>query len=324
MRALNAELARVADLNVQIAKGRATGRDVNALLDMRRSAIDEVARIVPVRALERQDGMTTLIAEGGVTLLESTRPVEVGFEAAELVTAEMSVGAGSLARVTVRGEAVDPAAPGGTLSGGTLGARLALRDAALPEIQSRLDAFAVDLAGRLGPAADGGSDASLAAGGAGLLTDAGAAVAGATPGLAKRLSVNALVDPAEPGAELRLLRDGLGATAFGPSGRSDQLRAFGEALGRPQDAPAGFVPGRRGASELLADVASGVASARLAAESDGARASASAETLRQQERAGGVDTDVELQRLMDIERGYAAGARVLQAVDDMLARLLEI
>ena len=320
VRALNGELARIADLNVQISRARATGRDVNTLLDQRRSAIDEVARIVPVRAFERQDGMTTLIAEGGVTLLESTRPAAVGFEARSVVTAEMSVEAGSLGRVTVRGEAFDPSGPRGALSGGTLGARLALRDQTLPGIQSRLDAFAADLAGRMGP---GGPDATLAPGDAGLLTDAGAAMAASpAPGLAGRLAVNAAVVP--PSGELSRLRDGLGAAAPGPSGRSDLLRGLADALARPDAAPAGFMAGARGASGLLAEVASGVASARLGAEASGARAAASAEILRQEERAQGVDTDAELQRLMEIERGYAAGVRVLRAADDMLARLLEI
>ena len=318
--ALNDGLSRVAELNGQIAKGRAIGRDVNDLLDLRRGAVDAVSRIAPVRAYERQDGMLTLVAEGGLTLLESVRPAPVAFTAAGLVTAEMALGAGSLSPVSVRGAAVDPSAPGGRLSGGTLGARLALRDAALPEAQSRLDAFAADLAARLGP---GGPDATLTAGDTGLLTDAGAPLAAApAAGLAGRLAVNPAVDPST--GELWRLRDGLGAAAPGPSGRSDLLRALGEVLGEPRPAPAGFAPGARGASGILADVLSGVAQARLGAEARGARAAASAETLRQEERAGGVDTDAELQRLMEIERGYAAGARVLQTVDDMLARILEI
>lgn len=313
VRALNEGLSRIAAFNVQIAKGRAIGRDVNALEDMRRSEVDAISRIAPVRAFERQDGMVTLIAEGGATLLESIRPAEVAFEAAGLVTADMTVG-GALGRVTVRGEPVDPAAPGGALGGGALGAKLALRDTALPEIQARLDAVAADLAARLGPVAAGSSD------GRGLLTDGGAALAAAPdPGLAGRLRANA-----DALAEPWRLRDGLAAPAPGPAGRSERLRGLAEALAEPRPAPTGFLPGLRGASELLADAASGVASARLAAEESGARAGASAEVLRQEERAAGVDTDAELQRLLAIERGYAAGTRVLKAADDMLARLLEI
>ena len=319
VRALNDGLARVAELNGTIAKGKAVGRDVNDLLDQRRGEVDAISRIAPMRAYERQDGMLTLVAEGGATLLESVRPAAVGFAAAGLVTAEMEIGAG-LSAVTVGGAAIDPSAPGGKLSGGTLGARLALRDAALPQAQSRLDAFAADLAGRLGP---GGPDATLAPGDAGLLTDAGTPLAAApVQGLSGRIAVNAAVDPST--GDLWRLRDGLGAAAPGPSGRSDLLRGLGDALSRPAASPAGFAPGARDASRLLSDVLSGVASARLGAEARGARAAASAETMRQEERAGGVDTDAELQRLMEIERGYAAGARVLRGVDEMLNRLLEI
>ena len=36
----------------------------------------------------------------------------------------------------------------------------------------------------------------------------------------------------------------------------------------------------------------------------------------------GVDTDRELQRLMLIEQAYAANARVLQTVDDMMNALM--
>ena len=38
----------------------------------------------------------------------------------------------------------------------------------------------------------------------------------------------------------------------------------------------------------------------------------------------GVDTDQELQAMMEIERLYAANARVIQAVDAMLDELMRI
>ena len=321
-RAVEEGLRRVAGLNVEIARGRALGRDVTALEDRRRAEIDTLAQSVPVKAYERQDGMMSLVAEGGVMLLESSRPAEIAFDAAGLVTPAMTVGA-PLDTVRVRGEATDPATPGGRLSGGTLGAHVALRDRTLPELQSRLDAFAADLAARLGPdgpTGAGGPDPTLAPGDAGLLTDFGAAVAAApAAGLAGRLEVNqaARTDPWR-------LRDGIAAPGPGRAGDSSLLRGLAAALSEPTAPPAGFAPGSRNPSELLADVVSGVASSRLGAEALGARHSAMAETLRQEERVGGVDTDVELQRLMEIERGYAASARVLQAVDEMLGRILEI
>jgi flagellar hook-associated protein 1 FlgK len=223
--------------------------------------------------------------------------------------------------VRVRGEATDPATPGGRLSGGTLGAHMTLRDETLPEIQARLDAFAADVARRLDTVS------------AGVLDVSSGTLAATDPGVAGRLEVASAVvsDPWR-------LRDGVSAAAPGAAkGDSSRLRGFAAALasadpdpdvhvpGAPTGSePGAFAPGRRNASELLADVVSGVATARLSAESAGASHGAMAEVLRQEERAAGVDTDAELQKLMEIERGYAAGARVLQAVDDMLARILEI
>ena len=45
---------------------------------------------------------------------------------------------------------------------------------------------------------------------------------------------------------------------------------------------------------------------------------------RQLEREGGIDTDRELQALLLVEQHYGANARVVQAVDGMLQRLMEI
>jgi flagellar hook-associated protein 1 FlgK len=62
----------------------------------------------------------------------------------------------------------------------------------------------------------------------------------------------------------------------------------------------------------------------LAAETELSFASARQETLAALERRGGVDTDQEMQKLLLIEQAYAANARVVSAIDDLLARLLEL
>jgi flagellar hook-associated protein 1 FlgK len=41
-------------------------------------------------------------------------------------------------------------------------------------------------------------------------------------------------------------------------------------------------------------------------------------------RLTAVDTDAELRSILAIEKAYAANARVLQAVDEMLKRILEM
>jgi flagellar hook-associated protein 1 FlgK len=53
-------------------------------------------------------------------------------------------------------------------------------------------------------------------------------------------------------------------------------------------------------------------------------ASAQFNEFIQLELAGGVDTDAELQRLMIVEQAYAANARVIKTVDEMLDSILRI
>ena len=47
-------------------------------------------------------------------------------------------------------------------------------------------------------------------------------------------------------------------------------------------------------------------------------------TLKTLEAAGGVDTDQEMQKLLLIEQSYAANARVIQTIDELMQMLLRI
>ena len=46
--------------------------------------------------------------------------------------------------------------------------------------------------------------------------------------------------------------------------------------------------------------------------------------LKEMELSRGVDTDAQMQRLLEIENAYAANARLLQTLDDMIDRLLRL
>ena len=78
----------------------------------------------------------------------------------------------------------------------------------------------------------------------------------------------------------------------------------------------------RAAQGHAADLSSSVAGLRLVAEADGARATTHADALSDMMRADGVDTDREMENLLNLERAYAANAKVLKAVDDMLLNIL--
>ncbi|MDP3860018.1 MAG: flagellar hook-associated protein FlgK [Phaeovulum sp.] len=320
VQSLNASLAQIDRLNAEILAQRAARRDATALMDQRQRAVDTVAEIVPVREVARENEQISLYTTGGAILLEGNAAV-IGFTPAGIVTPDMTLGSGALSGLSINGMAVPPG-DDGLLGGGSLGATFALRDVLVPSAQTQLDAFARDLISRFeSPAVD----PTLAPGEPGLFTDRGNPLDPAEElGLAGRIVVNARADPARGGALWRL-RDGLGATAQGAVGNSGVLTALVDALSRGQVPASGnFIGAQRSASGLAADILSQASSARQSAEAGQAFASARQDALRQLQLADGVDTDHEMQMLLQIEQAFAANARVMGTVDELIKQLLAI
>ena len=63
---------------------------------------------------------------------------------------------------------------------------------------------------------------------------------------------------------------------------------------------------------------------RVRADGEQSFTSARHTALKELELSKGVDTDAELQDLMQIEQHYAANARVMSTVDDLMQTLLSI
>ena len=314
---LNADLSGIEGLNRDIVAALASRRDATGLMDQRQVLVDRVAAVVPVREMDREGGAIALFTPQGAALLDD-RAAKVGFDPSPVVTAEMTLASGGLSGLTLNGRPMGPDGVG-ALGGGALGAAFSLRDGTLPQAGAELDALARDLIARF---ADPAADPSLGAGAAGLLTDAGAPFdpLDAT-GLASRIAVNAAVDPGRGGALWRL-RDGVGASAPGPSGEGAQIARWLSALSAPRALVAGGRPG--GAAALAAGVEAGVAGRRLAAEEEAGFATARWSSLRDAELAGGVDSDQEMQMLLVIEQAYAANARIVEVVESMMRTLMEI
>ena len=317
---VNTALTRVAELNSQIRTNSGTGRDSSALLDQRQQVIDSIAGIIPLREVPRGNGQVALFSAGGAVLLDGT-PAELGFTPVGMIVPGMTQGSGALSGLTINGKAL-ATGEGSAIFGGSLAGHFAVRDDLGPQAQARLDALARDLTERF---ADPALDATRAPGAAGLFTDAGTAFLPANEtGLSQRLRLNAAADPAQGGALWRL-RDGLGATVPGAAGDARLLKDMQSTLvALRAPVSGGFMAGGRSLSTLAADVLSGVATARLTAEGEASFASARLDTLRQMELEGGVDTDQELQTLLLIEQAYAANAKVMSTVGDMIQTLLRI
>jgi flagellar hook-associated protein 1 FlgK len=170
-----------------------------------------------------------------------------------------------------------------------------------------------------------GIDPTLLPADAGLFTDAGARTDPAAElGLAARLEVNAAVRP-EGGGQVWRLRDGLGAAAEGARGDATLLAAQVEALAAPRaTASGGFSATARSMADLVSEHLSLAGLARQDAEAREVTASAVHAVLEEQELARGVDTDAEMQKLLQIEQMYAANARVVQAAEAMLDELMRM
>lgn len=314
---LNAGLQQVVTLNSRITAAGASGRGTEALQDERQRVIDRLAEIVPLRQLPRAHGAVALMTTGGVVLLDG-RAVAVEFDAVPVVAAHMTQDNGLLSGLSVADQPVssDEAGP---LGGGRLSALFDNRDRAGPEALAALDEIARVIVESV---AQTGLDPTLAPGAPGLFTDAGAALSPAQMvGLSGRIAVNAAVDPGAGGA-LSRLRDGLGAVSAGPPGQAGLLQRLSTAL----DTPTGTAsdPVARTIAGHVAAFAGQVAQARLAAEETASFATGQASELRALELESGVDSDAELQRLLFVEQSFAANARMIQTIDDMMQTLLRI
>lgn len=311
---INDNLIQIEALNRDIQRMTVLGQDASALKDQRQNLVDQIAAILPVREVARENGRIALYAAGGIALVDE-RARKFGFTPSGAIGA----GSGGLSGLTLDGKPLDTGL-GGPLKGGRLAASFAVRDDLAPAAQARLDAMARDLMARMD-----GADPTLAPGQPGLFTDAGAAFdPAAETGLAGRLTVNALADPARGGALWRL-RAGMGAPGPGDPGHSGLLVALSGALNEPTVAASGgFLPAARSFQALGADLVSSIATRRLSEQTEAAQSATRLAALEQLEAARGVDTDHETQLLLVIERAYAANARVIQAVEQMLDNLLEI
>lgn len=313
---LNHALGRVVALNKDIQRQKLLGGDPNGLMDERQRVLSDITEIIPVTEIPRENGRIMLLAANGQVLADIDH-AKFGFSPTIGIGATDSLANGALGAVTLNGRDIGP--DNTITQSGLLGAHLELRDTIAPGAQNRLDALAQDLLVRFsGPQAD----STLPHAELGLFTLPGSATFPAdTTGLAGQLTLSTQFDPGT-GAGLWRLRTGLNAVTPGPTSDPSNLSRMAEALDKSTTLFSG-TPAHDLTTHVAAQV-SALATARLQAENDLSFAQAHHTALQEDFARNGVDTDTQMQRLLTLERAYAANARVLSAVDDMMRNLLEI
>lgn len=319
---VNSSLRQIEQLNREIQVRSASGGDFTALEDQRQQLVDQVSSLIPIKTYPRGGDQVAIYAKGGGALLDG-KAFELGFEPTGVITQDMTIASGALSGITLNGVDVEIGHGGGLLDGGALAANFEVRDIIAPAEGARIDAYAMDLAMRF---QDPTVDTTLAVGDPGLFTIGGMAADPSDPeGAAALFALNAAADPAQGGNAWRL-RDGMNAATEGAAGNDVILRNLLSAFNDPRapSADAG-VGGLYGSADLAAELTSMAASGATQAQSAlGARETQLELAATTEAAAMGVDTDQELAHLLLVEQAYAANARVLQTVDTLLKRLMEI
>jgi flagellar hook-associated protein 1 len=317
---LGTALTTIGKLSTQIATLTNQATSTAALEDQRDTAMQTVATLTGASFVQQSDGSVQVILPSGTTL-----PTD---GSANLALADSQLGPTVAApAVTLNGKDITA-----QLTGGQIGANLALRDTGMPTFQAELDEFSHDLATR------------CSAAGLDLFTDGTAAVAAAsaTPpvqagyvGLADRIRVNPTV-----AANPTLVQSGTAGTT---TGNSDQTvinamldQAFGSAGATTAAAPsvqglglAGNLAASFSTPSTLADFATDVVSAQSGASSDATTALSAAKATQtvlddKVAAVSGVSVDTEMSTMIALQNAYGANARIITSVQQMWTQILNM
>lgn len=318
---LNGYLAEFKKVNDEVVSGTLGGRDVLDALDRRDALLKKISEYVPITTITRPNNDLMLVTDDGSTLFE-TVPRHVSFEA---TPAYGSATVGD--NIRIDGVPLFRANGANTSAGGKLGAMIQLRDTYAAGSQAQLDEVARGLVTAFSEV-DPGNPANVLPG---LFTWAGAPaipVDGVVEtGLAGTISLNPLIDPFQ-GGNAEALRDGANFD-YNP----DDFASFNERLIgmiSAMEQPMNFVAvdgtvSSRGLMDFSTASISWIEDARktasIASENKSALMIRTAKALS---NMTGVNVDEEMTLMLQLEQSYAASAKMMQMIDEMLRTLMDI
>jgi flagellar hook-associated protein 1 FlgK len=132
---LNTALGQIAALNGSIAQVQAEGQSTATLQDQRDQALNQVAQLIGVSSYLRPDGSMVVLTSSGQSLIDGTSVSTFGYTPSGVVTA-----GSPLSNVTLNGQNVTS-----SLTTGSIGALLQLRDQTLPAVTAEMNQFTNNL-----------------------------------------------------------------------------------------------------------------------------------------------------------------------------------
>ncbi|WP_374434206.1 flagellar hook-associated protein FlgK [Tabrizicola sp.] len=271
------------------------------LADRVSGLVDRLSEYMDIQTVTTTAGIISVYTSAGTELVVDDQTFDLAFDAA---TGRLSAGDVDLT----------PGATRRGLSGGSLAGLIDLRSTVLPQFGDQLDGLAAALI-------DGFQTANPMPDGRGLFTDAGAAYSPLQQkGLAARIAVNETLDP-DLGGDPGGLQSG--GTAGVPTGDSSRIDAMLSAFLQPVTVATGGLGTGLTLGALAPAVVGGQQAVRADAEAASETSRAASETVASaRSNFEGVNIDDEMQKLLLVQRSYAANAKVLSAVTTMLDALL--
>lgn len=320
---LNSLLAEFKTVNDEVIRATHSGGDGLDALDQRDALLKKIAEIVPISTVTRTGNDIVIVtADGGATLFE-TIPRHVAFAPTPAYGAFTAGNA-----IFIDGVPAPLATGANTTGGGSLAALVQLRDDYSNGLQAQLDEVARGLISAFSetdPNPPGNTAPGL------FIWDTPPTMPPAgtrTVGLAGLISLNPVADPTQPGGDAQRLRDGIAFNANPDNygNFNDLLIGFTNAM----DAHAEFVSvdGTTVTMSLMTYSTGAISWLEAARKTaDYGAETKSALIVRTNEALSNVtrvNIDEEMALMLELEQSYAASARMLQMIDEMLKTLLSI
>lgn len=142
-------LKRIATINDQIVRAKATTGDTADLEDQRDIALDRLSELMDINVVARSDGAVSVFTGGGFALLDSTAAdlsfdERTSMDATSVYSTDPALRTVGTVSLTAGSTSVDLIAAGAFRSG-EIAALIELRDTTLPESQAQLDELASEL-----------------------------------------------------------------------------------------------------------------------------------------------------------------------------------
>ncbi len=295
---INRLTTQIAALNKQIGASTAAGQNPNDLLDNRDTLIGKLANLVPVNVSWQANGEAD-VAVGSTQVVDGPNATQL-------------VGTPNAANNNFFGLTWSTGNIPATISGGSLGAVLTIRDATLPGYLSSLNALVTGVATQVNSLQTTGYDASGTVSAQAFFTSTAGPITAASitvnPSLSGNPSLVAAASPPPAGGVWAGPGDGSNAVAIS----NLQNLAF---LSGSTATPSGAF------ASLVGQVGSDV----QAADNAQANQQALQQSIQaQQQQISGVSLNEEMITMVEAQNAYAAAAKVASTIDTMLGSLISM